>query len=237
MSDPAVAPRVEYPPAMTESPGAAIRVLIVDDHTTFTELLTGALDREPDLRSVGYANNAETGVEQALALRPDVVIMDYHLPGADGIWAAARILEQVPDTRIVLLTGDPTPEAFVQAAATGICAFLPKDGSLATLLDALRHSPIGGMVVRPSLVAQLGELHVSKRNNAWAPSLTRRERAVLRLMAEGYDVRANASTLGISQNTCRGYVKSILAKLGAHTQLEAVVAARKLDLLSQSPDA
>jgi len=237
MGEPEVAPDVEDPSVTSEPPRRAVRVLIVDDHTTFTELLAGALDREPDLRSVGFAGNAETGFEQAMALRPDVVIMDYHLPDGDGISAAVRILEQAPDTRIVLLTGDPTPEALMRAAATGICAFLPKDGSLAALLDALRHARIGAMMVRPSLVAQLGEVHVSKRDVVWSPSLTQRERAVLQLMAEGYDVGSNARTLGISQNTCRGYVKSILAKLGAHTQLEAVVAARKLDLLDMRRDA
>lgn len=215
----------------------AVRVLVVDDHTTFTELLTGALDREPDLRTVGVAGSAESGFEQALALKPDVVIMDYRLPDGDGISLAARILERAPLTRIVLLTGDPTPESLVQAAATGICAFLPKDGSLAALLAALRHAPVGGLMVRPSLVAQLGELRSSTRRNVWTPTLTQRELSVLRLMAEGHDVRANARTLGISQNTCRGYVKSILAKLGAHSQLEAVVAARRLDLLGLRRDA
>ena len=210
---------------------STVRVLVVDDHSTFTELLTGALDREPDLCSVGIAGSAESGFEQALALRPDVVIMDYRLPDGDGISAAARILERAPETRIVLLTGDPTPESLVQAAAAGICAFLPKDGSLAALLDALRHAPLGGMMVRPSLVAQLGELRSPPPRDVWTPTLTQRETAVLRLMAEGYDVRANAMTLGISQNTCRGYVKSILAKLRVHSQLEAVVAARKLGLL------
>lgn len=222
------------PPA---SDASVVRVLVVDDHTTFTELLTGALDREPDLRSVGFAGSAESGIEQALALRPDVVIMDYHLPDGDGISAAARILGHAPDIRIVLLTGDPTPESLVQAAATGISAFLPKDGSLAALLDGLRHAPVGRMMVRPSLVAQLGELRPTRTSDVWAPALTQRELAVLRLMAEGYDVRANARTLGISQNTCRGYVKAILAKLGVHSQLEAVVAARKLDLLGLRRDA
>jgi len=237
MSEPEAIPSVPTSSKEVEGVTDVIRVLIVDDHTTFTELLAGALDREPDLHSVGFAGSAEAGFAQALALRPDVVIMDYHLPDGDGISAAARILEKVPTTRIVLLTGDPTPEALVQAAATGVCAFLPKDGSLAALLEALRHVPIGGMMVRPSLVAQLGDLNLSKRYDVWTPTLTQRERAVLRLMAEGHDVRSNARTLGISQNTCRGYVKSILAKLGAHSQLEAVVAARKLDLLSLRHDA
>lgn len=237
MTEPAVASRVEDPIVTAASAMSAVRVLIVDDHTTFTELLAGALDREPDLQSVGFAGNAEEGFEQAMALRPDVVIMDFHLPDGDGISAAARILAEAPGTRIVLLTGDPTPESFVQAAAAGICAYLPKDGSLASLLNALRHAPFGGMMVRPSLIAQLGQRQPSTRRDAWIPPLTQRERAVLQLMAEGHDVRFNAKTLGISQNTCRGYVKSILAKLGAHSQLEAVVAARKLDLLGPRRDA
>ncbi len=237
MKEPELTPSIEDPSDTLSLPRSVTRVLIVDDHTTFTELLAGALEREPDLDCVGFAGSAGSGFDQAVALRPDVVIMDFHLPDGDGIAAAARILEEAPGTRIVLLTGDPTPEALVRAAATGICAFLPKDGSLAALLDALRHAQVGGMLVRPSLVAQLGGLQASRPYDVWTPTLTQRERSVLRLMAEGYDVRSNARTLGISQNTCRGYVKSILAKLGAHTQLEAVVAARRLDLLGLRQDA
>ncbi|MET3922972.1 DNA-binding SARP family transcriptional activator [Arthrobacter sp. UYEF20] len=83
---------------------AAIRILTVDDHRTFTELLTGALDREPDLRSVGSAVSVETGVQMCRDLAPDVVVMDYHLPDGDGLTAAIRILAQSPDIRIIMLT-------------------------------------------------------------------------------------------------------------------------------------
>ncbi|MDQ4046807.1 MAG: response regulator, partial [Actinomycetota bacterium] len=143
------------PPVSSQSM-REISILTIDDHSTFTELLTAALDREPDLRSVASATTAKSGVEQSMALKPDVVIMDYHLPDGDGLTAAARILADAPQTRIVMLTGDPTPEALRTAASMGICAFLPKGGSLSTLLDTLRYARAGNMVVHPSLVAQLG---------------------------------------------------------------------------------
>lgn len=212
------------------------RVLIVDDHTTFAELLAQALEREPDLTCVGFAADITAAMEQCDRLRPDVVVMDYHLPDGDGITAAERLLARAPETRVVMLTGDPDPQALTRAAGSGICAFLPKDGSLATLLETLRHARNGGMMVHPLLVTQLGARKRAPTHPAGFAALTHREVDVLRLMAEGKDVRANAKALGISENTCRGYVKSILSKLGAHSQLEAVAVAGKLGLLLERHD-
>jgi DNA-binding NarL/FixJ family response regulator len=216
-------------------PGVAlsgqIRILIVDDHTTFAELLTGSLNREPDLCSVGWANSAASGIAACLELAPDVVVMDYHLPDGSGLVAAAAILARAPHIRIVILTGDPALEALEQAAAIGVCAFLPKDGSLATVLDTLRHARIGGFMVHPSLVSLMSARRRQRSEELPFPDLTKRELAVLLLMGEGSDVRANAKVLGISENTCRGYVKAILGKLGAHSQLEAVVIATRLGLV------
>jgi DNA-binding NarL/FixJ family response regulator len=207
-------------------------IVVVDDHRTFAELLTGALQREPDLVSLGTAATVADGVRLCLALRPDLVVMDYHLPDGDGLGAAARILAEAPETRIVMLTGNPTPEALEEAAAIGICGFLPKDGSLATVLETLRHARNGCMTVHPLLLAE--SRNRARRAAAPAVVLTQRETAVLRLLARGSDVRASAKALGISPNTCRGYVKAILAKLGAHSQLEAVVKASDLGLLGPS---
>ncbi|WP_051427673.1 response regulator transcription factor [Arthrobacter sp. H20] len=208
-----------------------IRVVIVDDHTTFAELLAHALSGEPDLTCVGFATSISSAIEQITFLQPDVVVMDYHLPDGDGITAAERILALAPDIRVVMLTGDPDPQALTRAAGIGICAFLPKDGSLMTLLETLRHARNGGMMVHPLLVAQLGARRKVQTPGTRFAALTRRELEVLVLMAEGNDVRANSRKLGITENTCRGYVKSILAKLGAHSQLEAVAVAAKLGLL------
>lgn len=215
---------------------ATLRILTVDDHRTFAELLTGALDREPDLRSVGSAASVESGVQLCRELKPDVVVMDYHLPDGDGLSAATRILEQNPDTRIIMLTGDPSQDVLRQAAAIGICGFLPKDGSLATMLDTLRHARAGNMVVHPSLVAQIGAPHSAAAVYPPGPPLSPRELDVLRLMSEGHEVRVIANSLGISIHTCRGYVKTIFSKLGSHSQSEAMAEAEVRGILRVKSD-
>ncbi|MEC5200945.1 DNA-binding SARP family transcriptional activator/ActR/RegA family two-component response regulator [Arthrobacter sp. PL16] len=133
-----------------------LRVLIVDDHTTFSELLAGALNREPDLVSVGAAKTVDAAVTMFQDLRPDVVLLDLFLSDGSGLNAAERILSEAPETRIVMLTGNPSQDALREAARMGICGFLPKDGSLGVVLDTLRHAHSGNMIVHPSLIARLG---------------------------------------------------------------------------------
>ena len=204
---------------------------MVDDHTTFTELFTRALDMESDLVCVGSARSPHEALARFLELEPDVVVMDLHLAGGNGLDAAERILARSPHTRILLLTGAPTRAALERAAEMGICAFLPKDGSLATVLDALRRATRGSMVVDPSLLTAFAARPATR--DIGVTPLTPRELKVLRLMADGNDVRTNARLLGITDSTCRGHVKAILAKLGTHSQLEAVAAASRLGLLAE----
>jgi DNA-binding NarL/FixJ family response regulator/DNA-binding SARP family transcriptional activator len=232
----AVGIRDSIPTSEAGAGAATLRILTVDDHRTFAELLTGALDREPDLRSVGSAASVESGVQLCRELEPDVVVMDYHLPDGDGLAAAASILEHSPDTRIIMLTGDPSQDVLRQAAAIGICGFLPKDGSLATMLDTLRHARAGNMVVHPSLVAQIGASHSAAAVYPPGPPLSPRELDVLRLMSEGHEVRAIANSLGISIHTCRGYVKTIFSKLGSHSQSEAMAEAEVRGILRVKSD-
>jgi DNA-binding SARP family transcriptional activator/ActR/RegA family two-component response regulator len=138
-----------------------LRILIVDDHTTFSDLLAGALDREPDLESVGAAKSVATAVTMFRDLAPDVVIMDLYLPDGSGLGAAERILSEAPGTRIVMLTGNPSQDALREAARMGICGFLPKDGALGVVLNTLRHAHAGNMIVNPSLVARWGSTALS----------------------------------------------------------------------------
>lgn len=141
------------PPPETER----LRILIVDDHTTFSDLLAGALNREPDFQSVGAATSVESAAAMFEELRPDVVVMDLYLIDGSGLNAAERILARAPEARIVMLTGNPSQEALREAARMGICGFLPKDGTLTVMLDTLRHARPGNMIVHPSLVARLGD--------------------------------------------------------------------------------
>jgi SARP family transcriptional regulator, regulator of embCAB operon len=220
----AVAPSA--PAAARERTGTdQIRILTIDDHVTFSELLNASLGSEPDMCSVGSATTVAAGIQKFLELRPDVIIMDYHLPDGTGLSAAEQILQHDPLTRIVMLTGDPSPDLLGKAATLGICAFLPKDCSLATVLDTLRHARTGNMVVHPSLVAQLGAREPAETQ------LTQDEFEVLRLMAAGPEIQSVADTLDIPLSSCRSYVKAIFSKLGTHTQLEAVIEASRRGML------
>ncbi|WP_258868450.1 BTAD domain-containing putative transcriptional regulator [Arthrobacter sp. RT-1] len=143
-------------PQLTKQDTDRLRILIVDDHTTFSDLLAGALDREPDLKSVGAAKSVESAVTMFRELQPDVVIMDLYLTDGSGLKAAEHILSEASEARIVMLTGNPSQDALREAASMGICGFLPKDGALGVMLDTLRHAHPGNMIVHPALVAGLG---------------------------------------------------------------------------------
>ncbi|MBG6225475.1 DNA-binding SARP family transcriptional activator/ActR/RegA family two-component response regulator [Arthrobacter sp. CAN_A2] len=146
--------------------GERLSILIVDDHTTFSDLLAGALDREPDFRSIGAATTVDEAATMFRELRPDVVVMDLYLADGSGLNAAERILAEAPQARIVMLTGNPSQEALREAARMGICGFLPKDGSLGVMLDTLRHARPGNMIVHPSLVVRLGNAVGPSRDHA-----------------------------------------------------------------------
>jgi SARP family transcriptional regulator, regulator of embCAB operon len=143
-------------PVVTRPETERLRILIVDDHTTFSDLLAGALDREPDLKSVGAATSVESAMTMFRELQPDVVIMDLYLTDGSGLKAAEHILSEASEARIVMLTGNPSRDALREAARMGICGFLPKDGALGVMLDTLRHAHPGNMIVHPSLFARWG---------------------------------------------------------------------------------
>jgi len=209
----------------------ALRVLVVDDHRTFAELLAGALETA-GMISVGTAHSASDAVAKSQRLQPDVVVMDIQMPQQDGLAATRRIREVAPNTVVAIVTAHRDPDWVVRSAQAGASAFIPKDGSLAEMLDVLTRARAGQMLVAPSTfssragVAQdVGDLREP------IPVLTRREREVLDCLAQGMQVKAIARVLGIMQETCRGYVKSLHVKLGARSQLEAVVRAQRLGLI------
>jgi ActR/RegA family two-component response regulator len=149
-------------PTLTSQETRRLRILIVDDHTTFSDLLARALDREPDLKSVGAAKSVAAAVTMFRDLQPDVVLMDLYLADGSGLKAAERILQEAPEARIIMLTGNPSQEALREAARMGICGFLPKDGALGAMLETLRHAHAGSMILNPSLVTGWGNTTISR---------------------------------------------------------------------------
>jgi DNA-binding NarL/FixJ family response regulator len=210
-----------------------LRVLCVEDQRTLADALRLAVTAEPDLHCIGTART----VDEALSLMaddpPDVVLMDVLLPGGcDGIEGTRRVKAARPSATVLILTAVPSLDLVARAAAAGADGFLVKDAPLDAVLDQVRSAPTNEMRLDVTTV-----LAMTPRNQGAQPAvrLTPRETEVLGFLLEGVTVQAMAPRLGISVNTCREYVRSLLAKLGAHSQLEAVAAARRAGVILAPP--
>jgi DNA-binding NarL/FixJ family response regulator len=213
---------------MLEKPVTTASVLVVDDHKSFAELLSGAL-ASAGMRPLGTAGSAAQAVAMARDLQPDIVVMDISMPRQDGLAATRRILEVAPNTMVAIVTAHTDADWVVRAAQAGACAFIPKNGSLEEMISVLSRARSGQMLVAPSAFASGAPTQRSTAPDR--PSLTRREQEVLDCLGRGMPAKTIARVLGISLETCRGYVKSLLAKLGVRSQLEAVIRAQELGLL------
>ncbi|MBU2667965.1 response regulator transcription factor [Actinoplanes bogorensis] len=194
-------------------------VLLVDDHRVLADSLALSLDLQPDLCCAAVAHTARDGLSMAAAIPYAVAVVDLQLPDADGLDVVARLHEARPAAPIVVLTAHPKADLAQRALAAGAAAFLGKDLGLADILAAIRSADPARPQVQPGLRPS-------------PVALTHRELDVLRQLSQGRDASRTASTLGISLNTARGHIKSVLAKLGVQTQLDAVVAAERLGLIT-----
>src|SRR3712207_5691236 len=125
-------------------------VLVVDDHRSFAEMLSAALDGVPGLHCIGTAQSAAEGVALARRLQPDIVVMDIQMPREDGLAATARLREVLPDAVVAVVTAHTSPEWVSRAAQAGASAFVPKNGSLQEMIAILTSVQAGHMVVAPS---------------------------------------------------------------------------------------
>ena len=211
-----------------------VRVLVVDDHRTIAELLGAMIRSQPDLDCVANvysADDAEAYVRDA-ELAPDVAIVDVDMPGRDGLALAAALSESHPQMRVVIMTSHATPEIFARATAAGAAAFIPKESALDDILDAVRFSRRGSMWAPTELLQTLGQTQAAAASTGNDSGLTKRELEVLTLLAEGFSVQQISRRLGLSVHTTRGYVKTLLVKLEAHSQLEAVLVAARRGLIA-----
>jgi DNA-binding NarL/FixJ family response regulator len=204
-------------------------VLIVDDHSTFADLLSLALDSQDDFECVGTASNVDEAVAMARRTRPDLVVMDIQLGRESGLEAARTIHAADPEVVIVVVSAHRDPTWVVRSAQAGASAFAPKTGSLSEMLSVLRGARNGAMLIAPSLFHAAAA--TIPESGAVNERLTGREQEVLTLMGQGMGAAAIARVLCISVHTCRGYVKTIHAKLDVRSQLEAVVKAQRLGLI------
>lgn len=216
----------------TDSGSPPLTAVVIDDHRTFADLLKFAIDAEPDLHCLAVAYDLVGGLSLVVMRQPDVVIMDYEFSHdqRDGLTATAIITSRFPHIHVVLLTAHADSLPLDRAVEARASSILAKNGSLPDLMDAVRSAAEDGApLMHPAA------LRTADTASADAPAtdvpLSPRERDVLAMLMLGMRTDVIAQELGISSNTCRGYVKALLWKLGAHSQLEAVAIARRRGLI------
>lgn len=214
------------------------QVLLVDGHRSYAEALSVAVDAQADLRCVAIALSASEACDAALRHRADVAIVDLDLRDEQGVPLAVRLRTERPDLPIVAATASADPATVTAAARSGVSALLRKGGSLRDLLRAVRHAGEGPLIIDAELLDAVATSRAPAQacsaplTDVVAVHLTPREREVLMLLAAANDARAIARRLEVSLHTVRGHLKALLAKLDAHSQLEAVVRATRLGLLA-----
>lgn len=209
-----------------------VRVLVADDHPGFRRGLTALLGAEPGIEVVGEAVDGREVIEKALALTPDVVLMDLQMPGVNGIEATRRILEEKPGIGILVLTMFEDDGSVVSAMKAGARGYVLKSSRPTEVLQILSSVAGGEARFGPEIARRLtGFLADPGPDPASAfPELTDREREILNLIAAGWDNAAIAAHLFVSPNTVRNHISRIFAKLGVSNRAQAIVRAREAGL-------
>ncbi len=214
-----------------------IRILIVDDQALVRGGFRLILDAQKDMEVVGEAEDGHQAVEQAEALRPDVVLMDVRMPEMNGIEATRRLVERGDGVRILILTTFDADRYVYDAMKAGASGFLLKDVRPEQLAEAVRTVAHGESLLAPAITRRLLEEFVrgpapGARSPEELADLTDRELDVLRLLAQGYSNAEIGSALFVTEATVKTHVTHVLSKLGVRDRVQAVVFAYECGLVS-----
>lgn len=214
-----------------------IRLLLVDDQSIIREGLRNLLQAQPDLTVVGEASNGKEALERAIALVPDVILMDVRMPVMDGVAATGALAQQLPSASVLVLTTFDDDDYIAQAMRRGAKGYLLKDTPSTEIAEAIRLVHRGCTHLGPGLFEKLLATSVVMEPAAIAPpksaappelaELTPRERDVLQLIAQGCSNREIAQRLYIAERTVKNHVNSILNRLGVRDRTQAAILATK----------
>ena len=208
-----------------------IRILIVDDHAVVRKGLVMVLRLESDLEVVGEAENGRAGLEAALRLNPDIVLVDLVMPVMDGQEMALALRKSNPKIKIMMLTGTEVDDRVFDLVAAGIEGYVLKNiepGELVRAIHAVAH---GEAYLHPDVMKKVvGRMH-SQPQHALSVSLTPRELEVLEWMATPNTYRQIGKQLSVSEETVRSHAKNILEKMKQPNRAQAVLAAMRLGLI------
>ncbi len=214
-----------------------IRVLLVDDHMVVRIGLKALLEQETDIEVVGEAGDGVEGLAQAIALHPDVVVMDISMPRMDGLEATRRIRRDCPSSQVLILTVHAQERYLFPVLKAGAAGYVLKSTVDTELLDAIRTVAAGGAFLYPSATRLLLEDYVnhlqrSAESDAFE-SLSEREREVLKLLALGHTAGQIAEKLVLSVKTVETYRSRIMEKLGLSSRVDLVQYALARGLLAE----
>lgn len=206
-----------------------LRVLIADDHPVFRGGLRALLSTSPDVEVIGEVADGAEAIAVCAREQPDVVLMDLHMPGCDGVQATREILEQAPDIAVLVLTMFDDDDSVFAAMRAGARGYLLKGTNQAEVVHAVQAVGAGGAVFGPAVAQRVVEFFTNAQTRPAVafPQLTDRERGVLDLLAQGLPNRQIAGRLVISEKTVRNHVSNIFTKLAVADRAQAVVRARE----------
>lgn len=211
-----------------------IRVLLAEDQTLMRQGLKTILDLEDGFEVAGEAADGQEALERALALRPDVVLMDVQMPRLNGVAATAQISAALPATRVIILTTFDYDEYVFDGIKAGARGYLLKDTPATELLAAIRRVHAGESIIQPSvatrMIAEFSQRRAAPQQSEYEP-LSERERDVLRLIAEGRSNKEIAAALVLAEGTVKNHVSTILDKLHVANRTHAARVAREQGLI------
>jgi DNA-binding NarL/FixJ family response regulator len=221
------------------TPPTPVRVLLADDQALFREALATLLGVRAEVEVIGEAADGAEALDRVAELRPDVVLMDLHMPVLDGIAATRRLRAEHPDVRVLALTTFDDDEDVFAALRAGAVGYLLKDVSSDRLVEALLAAARGESVLQPSVAAKVVARFARMTDDEVAPPraqplvvpLSDRELEVLRLLADGCSNREIAGALFLAEGTVKNHVTNVLGKLGARDRTQAALRARALQLI------
>jgi DNA-binding NarL/FixJ family response regulator len=212
-----------------------IRVLIADDQAMVREGFSVLLGAQPDIEVVGEAVDGRDAVNQAAALRPDVVLMDVRMPVLDGLAATRLIVGHDPAARVLVVTTFDLDEYVYEALRAGASGFVLKDASAQALAEAVRVVAAGDAMLAPSVTRRLlgtfARLGAPPPASDRAERLTERESEVLTLVARGCSNAEIAERLVVAEQTVKTHMSRILAKLGLRDRTQAAIFAFETGLV------
>lgn len=206
-----------------------IRVLIVDDHVLFSRGIKALLQRHPEFEVVDDVADGLEGVKRAQSLKPDVVLLDLHMPGVSGREAVRFIVEAAPATHVLMLTVSEDVEDLVECLQAGAAGYLLKNIETEALVDALRRVARGESVISPQMTTRLVRGYRLQPAVETPPPaserdrLSPREREILACLARGDTNKEIARHLELSESTVKIHIQNIFKKLGLNSRVQAAL--------------